>query len=104
MPTGSPDGLTGMFAPKFGKNPQGWAQWCEKNRDTPELVPGSGLVKAHFFMSGSAFAVSASGARKILESFPCHDVGEMKCSPAFDWHLSSLIERDLVNAYGPYSV
>jgi len=44
--------------------------------------------------------VSASGARKILESFPCHDVGDLKCSPAFDWHLSSLVERGVVNAYG----
>lgn len=47
-----------------------------------------------------AVAVSLNGARKILESFPCHDVGELKCSPAFDWHLSSLVERGLVNAYG----
>ena len=36
------------------KNPTSWTQWCEKNRGTPEIVPGSGLVKAHFFMSGSA--------------------------------------------------
>ena len=48
----------------------------------------------------SAVVVSPSGARKILESFPCHDVGELKCSPAFDFHLSSLVERGLVNAYG----
>ena len=32
--------------------------------------------------------------------FPCHDVGELKCSPAFDWHLSTLIERGLINGYG----
>ena len=44
--------------------------------------------------------MSANGARKILESFPCHDVGDLKCSPAFDFHLSSLVERGLVNAYG----
>ena len=37
------------------------------------IVPGSGLVRAAFFMSGSAFAVSAAGAAKILQSFPCHD-------------------------------
>ena len=48
----------------------------------------------------TAVAVSANGARKILESFPCHDVDELKCSPAFDFHLSSLVERGLVNAYG----
>ena len=36
------------------KNPTSWTQWCEKNRGTPEIVPGSGLVRAHFFMSGSA--------------------------------------------------
>ena len=39
----------------------------------PRIVPGSGLVRAAFFMSGSAFAVSAAGAAKILQSFPCHD-------------------------------
>lgn len=36
------------------KNPTSWTQYCEKNRQTPEIVPGSGLVRAHFFMSGSA--------------------------------------------------
>ena len=41
-------------APQQRKNPTSWTQWCEKNRGTPELVPGSGLVRAHFFMSGSA--------------------------------------------------
>jgi hypothetical protein len=36
------------------KNPTSWTQWCEKNRGTPEIVPDSGLVRARFFMSGSA--------------------------------------------------
>ena len=47
---------TGVTAgtPQQRKNPTSWTHWCEKNRDTPEIVPGSGLVKAHFFMSGSA--------------------------------------------------
>ena len=27
-------------------------------------------------------------------------VGELRCSPAFDWHLSSLVERGKLNAYG----
>ena len=40
--------------PQKLKNPTSWTQWCEKNRETPEIVPGSGLVRAHFFMSGSA--------------------------------------------------
>ena len=45
----------------------------EETLVAPRIVPGSGLVRAAFFMSGSAFAVSAAGAAKILQSFPCHD-------------------------------
>ena len=46
------------------------------------IVPGSGLVRAAFFMSGSAFAVSAAGAAKILQSFPCHDGAFSPFKPA----------------------
>ena len=47
-------GVANSAASQQRKNPTSWTQWCEKNRGTPELVPGSGLVRAHFFMSGSA--------------------------------------------------
>ena len=43
-----------MGSPHKPTNPTSWTQYCEKNRETPEIVPGSGLVRAHFFMSGSA--------------------------------------------------
>ena len=57
-------------------------------------------------MSGSGLAVSEAGARKLLGSLPCYDVGELRCSPAFDWHVSALIERGIIKAYGmlPMSV
>jgi hypothetical protein len=50
------------------KNPSSWTQWCEKNRDTLEIIPGSGLVRAHFFMSGSA-----------CESERAHDTAGCHC-------------------------
>ena len=43
-------------------------------------LAGSGLVGVKFFMSGAAFAVSAAGAAKILDSFPCYETGGLTCS------------------------
>lgn len=47
-------------------------------------MKGSGLVRVHSFMSGSGFAISARGAAKLLDSLPCYDIGELRCSPAVD--------------------
>ena len=79
-------------------------------------MPGSGLVPAKTFMSGSAFALSESGARKLINSFPCLETRETvhygmyslpkdrprlvpSCSSAIDWHISNLIEFGVVQAY-----
>ena len=44
-----------------------WKEWCEEDSIAQkEVVAGSGLVPIKIFMSGSAFAVSAKGAEKII--------------------------------------
>ena len=94
-----------------------WEPWCNKNSvGEVEVVPGSGLVPAKAFMSGSAFALSESGARKLINSFPCLEMKETthygmfplpkdqpnlvpSCSSAIDWHISNLIEFGVIQAY-----
>eukprot|EP01046_Picozoa_sp_COSAG06_P029405 COSAG06_NODE_2724_length_6384_cov_81.190135_2_plen_370_part_00 len=66
--TGSPPPPPPPPPPNVPKNPSSWTQWCEKNRGTPEIIPGSGLVRAHFFMSGSA-----------CESERAHDTAGCHC-------------------------
>lgn len=96
--------------------------WCGENSVAQkEVVEGSGLVPVKIFMSGSAFAVSAKGAEKIIRSLPCMETrtvvhyGEYEypkrfedgkvlmmpsCSAAIDWHLSNMVEHGTLKAFG----
>ena len=99
-----------------------WKEWCEEDSIAQkEVVEGSGLVPLVIFMSGSAFAVSAKGAEKIIRSVPCLEertkvhYGEYEypkrfgpdgtagmmpsCSAAIDWHLSNMVEHGTLKAY-----
>lgn len=100
-----------------------WKEFCaEDSIAQTEVVEGSGLVPVKIFMSGSAFAVSAKGAEKIIRSLPCREepavvhYGEYdypkrfeeggkpsmmpSCSAAIDWHLSNMVEHGTLKAFG----
>lgn len=57
------------------------------------------IVQTKFFMSGGGYAVSRNGAAKLLGTFPC-DSNRYTCSMAVDWHMSTLIDANLVKVLG----
>ena len=67
--------------------------------DSKQLARRYGVSRARFYMSGSAYAVTASSARKLLKTFPCNPSLGV-CSMAIDWHISMMQQQGKVNVYG----
>jgi len=61
--------------------------------DYASNLDGISLTEVKFFMSGGGYAVSPSGAERILLTFPCDNYARGgECSPAVDYHYSALID------------
>lgn len=59
------------------------------------------IVPVKTFMSGSAYAVSRTGAARLLNTFPCDgSVTGESCSMSVDWHYSSYANVEKARVYG----